>query len=115
MFVLLFKKHTNIYILNINGYKHTFMYLYIQTFMLTFIHTYMHTYICTDIHQYIHTYIQRTAAVCDRNVLFNDALNTFYLWLYGVGTAVYLICINITVSVILTMKYQTIAIDVFNN
>ena len=26
-----------------------------------------------------------TQIVRERNILFNDAINTFYLWLYGVG------------------------------
>ena len=66
----------------------------------TFIHTYIHhTYIHTSfIHSYIHhTYIIHTFidtsyihtsyihTYRNRNALFNDALKTFYLGLYGVG------------------------------
>ena len=69
--------HTYIHI-----YTHTYINPYIHTYIHTYVHTHTHTYIHTHIHTYIHTrihiYIQR------ENVLFNDALNTFYVRLYGV-------------------------------
>ena len=54
------------------------MYLCICTYVLyTYIRKYTHTYLSTNLHTYMQTY--------GINVLFNDALNTFYLRLYGVG------------------------------
>ena len=37
-------------------------------------------YLTTHSTHFIYGYMER-----ERNVLFNNALNTFYLWLYGVG------------------------------
>ena len=54
--------------------KFAYIHTYIQ------IHTYTHTYyIHIHVYIYIRTYIGK-----EGNVLFNDALNTFYLRLYGV-------------------------------
>ena len=54
------------------------MYLCICTYVLyTYIRKYTHTCLSTYLHTYMQTY--------GMNVLFNDALNTFYLRLYGVG------------------------------
>ena len=50
----------------------------LSAYIHTYIHKYIHTYIHTSIHTCIYSYER------DRNILFNDALNTFYLRLYGV-------------------------------
>ena len=52
-----------------------------------YIHTHTHTiyiYAYIRTYAYIHTYV-RMYIRKEGNVLFNDALNTFYLRLYGVG------------------------------
>ena len=53
----------------------------------------MHTYIIINLHHsFFHPYAylptQIFTSIClikEGNILFNDALTTFYLWLYGVG------------------------------
>ena len=41
----------------------------------------VYIYMCVSMYIYVYRWIMRLR---EGNVLFNDALNTFYLWLYGV-------------------------------
>ena len=47
-------------------------------------------YNCCDIKTGIFVDLQGPTERKEGNVLFNDALNTFYLWLYGIGHMVQL-------------------------
>ena len=62
---------------------HTCVHESIHTHTHTHIHTYKHTYIQTYIHTYTHVHMHMGRK--EGNVLFNDALNTFYLRLYGIS------------------------------
>ena len=45
-------------------------------------------YVCMYVYAYVYVYVCMRVCMCvcerERNVLFNDAINTFYLRLYGV-------------------------------
>ena len=70
------------------------IYIYINKTFIQFNHALTHHHNNTTYACYRHTkhtgsrcqvLIQHAVQERERNVLFNDALNTFYLWLYGIG------------------------------
>ena len=70
---------------NIQTYTHTLTHIHTEILTYTHKHTHthsymnMHTHIHTHRHWHTHTYTYRQG-----NVLFNDALNTFYIIFYSV-------------------------------
>ena len=60
---------------------HTYINTYTKPYTHAYIHTHTYTHIYTHIYTYTHTGMQMEGRKC---FIFNDALNTFYLRLYGV-------------------------------
>ena len=79
-----------------HAHTHTHTHTHVHTHMYTHTCTHTHAHTCTHAHTHIHTHTQTHThsghllnrlykiEIKDGNVLFNDALNTFYLRLYGI-------------------------------
>ena len=82
--------NNNNYNNNNNTHTHTHTYLHTHTHTLNIhnIYTYVCMYTCTHTQTHTHKHIYIMVINGRRkegNILFNDTLNTFYLWLYGIG------------------------------